>query len=449
MPAEKDRFLKELTQFLSIPSISAHKDRKKDMHAAASFVRQSLVAAGADHAEISATKGHPVVYAEKLVSKTAPTVLVYGHYDVQPVDPLNEWTTPPFSPTIRGGKIYARGATDDKGQLFMHIKALEMMTKHSAVPCNIKFVIEGEEEVGSPNLGEWCRKNKKKLTADVTLISDSSIISPTTPSLEVGIRGIVYFEVHVYGAKSDLHSGLYGGAVKNPMIALSQILGSLHDKDGKITVPKLYASVRNVSKTERVKMNTRPFNLTHYKKELGISDVVGEKGFTTIERTTIRPSLDVHGLWGGYSGEGAKTVLPKSAHAKVSIRTVPNQDSATISRLFKAHIQKIAPPGVRVEVRQLENVGKPYVLDVSHPGYQAAARAMKESFGKEPIPTRSGGSIPIVPLFKEILGIDSVLMGFGLETDNLHAPNEHFSLTNFFKGIETIPLFYKHFASIS
>jgi acetylornithine deacetylase/succinyl-diaminopimelate desuccinylase-like protein len=446
----KQRFLDELFALLRIPSVSADPKYKDDVARTADAVKASLTAAGADNAEIIATGGHPVVYAEKIIDPKLPTVLVYGHYDVQPPDPLELWTTPPFEPTIKktdihpDGAIFARGSCDDKGQMFMHVKSLEVMLKTQTLPCNVKFMIEGEEEVGSANLGNFLKGNKEKLKADVILISDTSIIANDTPSIDVGLRGLSYMEVEVTGPNRDLHSGVYGGAVANPATVLCRMIASMHDENNHITIPGFYNNVAELTAEERAEMNKAPFNLDDYKKDLDIDDVMGEKGFTTLERTGIRPTLEVNGIWSGYTGEGAKTVLPSKAFAKISMRLVPNQTSSEISKLFDDHFRKIAPKGVKVKV-SYHHGGEPVVVSTSGAAYQAAANAMLETYGKKPIPTRGGGSIPIVALFKSVLGLDSVLFGFGLDSDALHSPNEHYGIFNYFKGIETIPLFYKHY----
>jgi len=448
----KQRFLDELFSLLRIPSVSADPKYTADVARTADAVKAALTAAGADNAEIISTGGHPVVYAEKIIDAKLPTVLVYGHYDVQPPDPLELWNTPPFEPTIKKtdihpeGAIFARGSCDDKGQMFMHVKSLEVMLKTQTLPCNVKFMIEGEEEVGSSNLGKFLESNKEKLKADVILISDTSIIANDTPSIDVGLRGLSYMEVEVTGPNRDLHSGVYGGAVANPVNVLCRMIASMHDENYHITIPGFYDKVAEVSTEERAEMNKAPFNLEAYKKDLAIDDVMGEKGFTTIERTGIRPTLDVNGIWGGYTGEGAKTVLPSKAFAKISMRLVPNQTSAEISKLFDDHFKKIAPKGVKVKV-SYHHGGEPVVVSTSSLAYKAAANAMLETYGKKPIPTRGGGSIPIVALFKSVLGLDSVLFGFGLDSDALHSPNEHYGVFNYFKGIETIPLFYKYYMS--
>ncbi|HLG02630.1 MAG TPA: dipeptidase [Bacteroidia bacterium] len=448
--ANKDRFVSELFELLRIPSVSADPKFKADVLRTAEAVRDRLEAAGATGCELCPTSGYPVVYGEKIIDAKLPTVLVYGHYDVQPPDPLDLWTSPPFEPTIRktpvhpDGAIFARGACDDKGQMFMHVKALEVMLKTSSLPCNIKFMIEGEEEVGSANLGEFLAKNKDKLAADVILISDTSMIANDTPSIDVGLRGLAYMEVEVTGPNRDLHSGVYGGAVANPANVLCRMIASMHDENFHVTIPGFYDDVMELSAKEREELNRAPFHLEAYKTDLAIDDVQGEKGFTTLERTGIRPTLDVNGIWGGYTGEGAKTVLPGKAFAKISMRLVPNQSSKKISDLFAKHFTAIAPKGVKIKVTH-HHGGEPVVVATNSPAYLAASKAMDETFGKKPIPTRGGGSIPIVALFKSVLGLESVLFGFGLDSDSLHSPNEHYGLFNYMKGIETIPLFYKHY----
>jgi acetylornithine deacetylase/succinyl-diaminopimelate desuccinylase-like protein len=444
----KDRFINELLDFLRIPSVSADSKYKKDVERTAEWVKKALLAAGADKVEITPTKLHPIVYGEKIVDKKLPTILAYGHYDVQPPDPLNLWTSPPFEPVIKDGKIYARGSCDDKGQVYMHIKALEMLPKVGKLPCNIKFIIEGEEEVGSESLGDYVKKNKKKLAADVILISDTDIIDNKTPSINIGLRGIAGVEIEVTGPNRDLHSGVYGGAVANPITVLCEMIASLKDKNGHITIPGFYKDVKVLSAKERKELNAIPFNLNSYKKDLGIKDLTGEKGYTTTERTSIRPTVELNGIWGGYQGEGSKTVIASKAFAKITMRLVPNQKPDKILALFAAHFKKIAPPSVSVKVT-LGHGGDPVLLETTSPGYQAASKAMVESFGKKPVPTRSGGSIPIVALFKNELGLDSVLLGFGLNSDNIHSPNEHYGIFNYLKGIETIALFHHHFAIIS
>jgi len=444
--SNRKRFLEELFNLVRIPSISAIEEYGEDMLKAAGFIKDSLLKAGADRAEVKETSGWPVVYGQKYIDDSLPTVLVYGHYDVQPVEPLDLWDSPPFEPAIRDEKIYARGADDDKGQLFMHIKAFELMNRTGTLACNVKFMIEGEEEIGSPSLKEFCKENKDLLEADIILISDTTMIAQDIPSITVGLRGLSYLEVEVTGPSRDLHSGLYGGAVGNPANLLAGMIASLTDENNHITIPGFYDDVEEVSDAERSEMARAPFSLDEYKKAIDIEEVVGEKGFSTNERTGIRPSLDVNGIWSGYTGEGAKTVLPSKAHAKISMRLVPNQDSGKIDQLFIDHMKKIAPRGTKVEVKSLHG-GQGYITPIEFPAYRAACRAIEESFGKQPIPVRSGGSIPIVSDFEEVLGIKSILMGFGLDSDAIHSPNENFPLFNFYKGIETIPLFYKYFAA--
>ncbi len=443
----KQRFIDELCELLRIPSVSADPKYKNEVARAAESVRQKLADAGTSKAEIIPTAGHPVVYGEKIIDPALPTVLVYGHYDVQPPDPLNLWTSPPFEPVVKDGKIYARGSCDDKGQVYMHIKAFELMMRTNTLPCNIKFMIEGEEEVGSENLGVFLKENKSRLSADVILISDTSIIANDVPSINVGLRGLAYVEVEVTGPNRDLHSGVYGGGVANPVNVLCEMIAKMHDKNGKITIPGFYKDVVVVPKKERTEMAKAPFSLKNYKKDLDVADVAGEKNYTTNERTSIRPTLDVNGIWGGYTGEGAKTVLPSKAHAKISMRLVPDQNSEKIGKLFEKHFRKLAPKSVKVKV-SFHHGGEPVVTPTTSVAYQAASKAMTETFGKKPIPTRTGGSIPIVALFRSELGLDSVLMGFGLDSDNIHSPDEHFGVFNYLKGIETIPLFYKYYAEM-
>ena len=441
----KDRFISELFDWLRIPSISADSRHKADVRQAAEFLREKLVSAGVDKVEICETKGHPIVYAERIIDPSKPTVLVYGHYDVQPADPLNLWHSPPFEPVIVDGKIYARGACDDKGQVYMHVKAFETMMKLNLLSCNVKFMVEGEEEVGSDNLGVFVTENKSKLKADIILISDTAMISLDHPSITTGLRGLSYMEVEVTGPNRDLHSGVYGGAVANPINVLCSMVASLHDENGRVTIPGFYDRVVDLKEADRVALNKAPFNLTNYKTELGIEEIKGEKGFTTLERTGVRPTLDVNGIWGGYTGEGAKTVLPSKASAKISMRLVPNQRSTEITELFTKHFESIAPKYVKVKVTA-HHGGEPAVTETGSPSYKAASKAFEEVFGKTPIPMRDGGSIPIVALFKKELGLDTVLMGFGFDTDAIHSPNEHFGVKNFMLGIETIVAFYKHFS---
>ncbi|SDS00469.1 Acetylornithine deacetylase/Succinyl-diaminopimelate desuccinylase [Gillisia sp. Hel1_33_143] len=450
----KDRFIQELIDLLKIPSISADPAYKKDVLNTADAVKKSLEEAGCDKVEICETPGYPIVYGEKIIDKNLPTVLVYGHYDVQPPDPINLWESPPFEPVIKKtkihpeGAIFARGACDDKGQMYMHVKALEYMTKNDALPCNVKFMIEGEEEVGSESLGWFISKNKEKLSNDVILISDTGMIAKDVPSITTGLRGLSYMEVEVTGPNRDLHSGLYGGAVANPINVLAKMIASLQDENNHITISGFYDKVEELSKEERDKMAEAPFDLEEYKEKLDIDDVYGEKGYSTLERASIRPTLDVNGIWGGYTGEGAKTVLPGKAFAKISMRLVPDQDWKEISELFKKHFESIAPKGVRVKVNA-HHGGQAYVTPIDTMEYQAANDAYKEAFGKDPIPQRSGGSIPIVALFEKELQSKTILMGFGLDTDAIHSPNEHFGVWNYLKGIQTIPLFFQHFTKLS
>ncbi|QNL48926.1 dipeptidase [Olivibacter sp. SDN3] len=446
--ANKQRFLDELFELLRFPSVSADPKYKEDVLKTAEYIADKLKTSGADNVEVCPTAGNPIVYGEKIVDPSKPTVLVYGHYDVQPPEPLELWHTPPFEPTVRDGKIFARGACDDKGQMYMHIKAFEVMQETGGLPCNIKFMIEGEEEVGSDNLGVFVKENKEKLAADVVLISDTAMISLETPSLETGLRGLSYLEVEVIGPNRDLHSGVYGGAVANPATILAKMIASLHDEHNHITIPGFYDDVVELNAEDRTALNQAPFNEQEYKDDLGIDELWGEEGYTTIERTGIRPTLEVNGIWGGYTGEGAKTVLPSKAQAKISMRLVPNQQSATITALFQKHFETIAPKYVKVKVTP-HHGGDPAVTPTDSIAYKAAEKAITESFGKEPIPCRGGGSIPIVALFEEELGLKTVLMGFGLDSDNLHSPNEKYDIANYYKGIETIPLFHKYFAELS
>lgn len=443
--SNKQRFLDELFELLRIPSVSADSTKKNEVRKAAEFIKEKLAVAGVDKVELCETPGHPIVFAEKIIDPQLPTVLVYGHYDVQPPDPLDLWHSPPFEPVVKDGKIFARGSCDDKGQVYMHVKAFEAMAKLKSLNCNIKFMIEGEEEVGSEHLGTFVAANKEKLKADVILISDTSIISLDCPSITVGLRGLSYMEVEVTGPNRDLHSGVYGGAVANPINILSKMIASMHDENGHITIPGFYDQVVEVSAADREAMNKAPFNIDNYKKELDINEIQGEKGFTTLERTGIRPTLDVNGIWGGYTGEGAKTVLPSKAYAKISMRLVPNQDSKEITELFTKHFLSIAPKSVKVKVTALHG-GQAAVTPTDSKAFKAASNAFEEVWGKRPIPTRDGGSIPIVALFKKELGLDTVLMGFGLDSDAIHSPNEHYGIKNFVLGIETITSFYKHFS---
>lgn len=441
----KDRFLEELLDLLRIPSVSADSKYKADVARCAEAVKDHMLKAGCDRAEICPTDGHPIVFGEKIVDASLPTVLVYGHYDVQPADPLNLWTSGPFEPVIKDGKIFARGACDDKGQMFMHIKALEVMAKTNTLPCNIKIMIEGEEEVGSSNLGKFLEDNKEKLKADIVLVSDTSMISMEHPSIESGLRGLAYMEVEVTGPNRDLHSGVYGGAVANPINILCKMIASMHDENNHITIPGFYDKVLELNAAERKALNDAPFDLKEYADELGVKETWGEKGYSTLERTGVRPTLDVNGIWGGYTGEGAKTVLPSKAFAKISMRLVPNQVSDEISDMFKKHFESIAPASVQVKVTA-HHGGEPVVTPTDSHAYKAAAKAIQTTFGKDPIPTRGGGSIPIVALFERVLGLKTVLLGFGLDNDNIHSPNEKYDVANYFKGIETIPYFHKYFA---
>ena len=443
--SNKDRFLEELFDLIKIPSISADPEYKEEVFRAANSVADRLKEAGAEEVEVCQTKGFPIVYGEKIVDPSLPTVLVYGHYDVQPPDPLELWDSPPFEPVIKDGFIIARGSADDKGQMYMHVKAFESMMQNNALPCNVKFMIEGEEEVGSEHLIDFIKENREKLSSDVVLISDTAMISNDAPSLTVGLRGLSYLEVEVTGPNRDLHSGIYGGAVGNPINILCNMIASLQDDKGRITIPGFYDDVEDVPERDRELMAKAPFDLEEYKKDLEIDDVYGEEGYSTLERASIRPSLDVNGIWGGYIGEGAKTVLPSKAHAKISMRLVPGQDSDKITRLFADHFKSIAPDQVKVKVTP-HHGGEPVVTPTDSPAYQAAHQAMAETFGKEPIPMRTGGSIPIVAQFEEVLGLKTILMGFGLDSNKIHSPNENYGLFNFYKGIETIPLFFKHFA---
>ena len=449
----KERFIGELLELLKIPSISADPAYATDVERTADAVIDSLLKAGVDVAEKYETPGHPIVYAERKVADGLPTVLVYGHYDVQPPDPLDLWDSPPFEPVIKktelhpDGAIFARGSCDDKGQMYMHVKAFEAMMQTDSLPCNVKFLVEGEEEVGSDNLGDFMSEHKELLSCDVVLVSDTSIIANDVPSITVGLRGLSYVEVEVTGPNRDLHSGVYGGGVANPINILCQMIEALQDDQNRITIPEFYDDVIEVSTAERAEMNKAPFSLAKYKEDLQIGDVHGEEGYTTLERTSIRPTLDVNGIWGGYIGEGAKTVLPSKAFAKISMRLVPNQSEEKITELFKSHFESLAPDGVKVEVRP-HHGGKPAVTPTDTAEYKAAHLAMKDAFGKDPIPVRGGGSIPIVALFEDILKVKTILMGFGLDSDDIHSPNEHYGIWNYIKGIETIPQFYKHYAEL-
>lgn len=441
----KDRFLNEMLELLRIPSVSAKSEHAADMLTCADLVRQRLLDAGADKAEVMQTAGHPAVYGEKMIDPSKPTVLVYGHYDVQPPDPLELWHSGPFDPVIKDGKVYARGSADDKGQFYMHVKAFETMVKTNSLTTNVKFLIEGEEEVGSPNLEAFVRENKDLLKADVILISDSSMISMDNPSIDIGVRGLAYIQVEVTGPNRDLHSGVYGGAVANPATILAKMIASCHDENNHITIPGFYDDVVEATEEERALMAKAPFNEEEYKQDLGVQELWGEAGYTTNERTGIRPTLEINGIWGGYTQEGAKTVLPSKASAKISARLVPNQKSEKITEMLLEYFRSIAPDSVTVNAYNLHG-GEAYMTPIDSKGYQAAAKAVKDTFGKDPIPVRGGGSIPICSILEKELGAKIVFMGFGLDSDNLHSPNEKFNLENYYKGIETIPYFHKHFA---
>ena len=443
----KDKFISELIDLLKIPSVSADPKFKDDVLKCANFIKNKLEIAGADKVELCKTAGYPIVYGEKIIDANLPTILVYGHYDVQPADPYELWDSPPFEPIIKNNKIYARGACDDKGQFYMHVKAFETMMQTNNLACNVKFMIEGEEEVGSANLETFVKENIEKLKADVILVSDTSMISLDTPSITTGLRGLAYMEVEVTGPNRDLHSGVYGGGVANPINILSQIIAQLKDENNKITIDGFYDDVVELSKEERAFMAQAPFSLEAYKNHLNIDDVEGEKGYSTSERTSIRPCLDVNGIWGGYIGEGAKTVLPSKAYAKISMRLVPNQTPDKISELFTKHFEKLAPKSVKVKVTP-HHGGYPAVTPTNTVEYKSAELAIEETFGKKPIPTRDGGSIPIVAMFEKVLGLKTVLMGFGLNSDAIHSPNEHYGIENYMKGIETIALYFKHYAEI-
>ena len=449
----KERFLSELFALLRMPSVSADSAYKSSIEDTARWIKEALLAAGCDKAEVCETPGNPVVYGEKHVGDNLPTVLVYGHYDVQPADPVALWDTDPFEPVIKKtelhpeGAVFARGACDDKGQMFMHVKALEYMVKEGKLPCNVKFMIEGEEEVGSKNLGWFVERNKEKLKNDIILISDTGIIAKDTPSITTSLRGLSYMEVEVTGPNKDLHSGVYGGAVANPVNVLSKMIAQLHDENNHITIPHFYDKVKEIPAEERALFAEIPFSLEEYKKDLGVADVQVEKGYSVIESSAIRPSLDVNGIWGGYIGEGAKTIIPSKASAKISMRLVPDQDNKEIEALFTKYFTELAPEGVTVKVTSLGG-GPAYAMPIDNDGYRAAEKAMEKTFGKRPIPSPEGGSIPIVALFEKELGTKSVLMGFGYDSDLIHSPNEHYGLFNFFKGIETIPYFYEYFVEI-
>lgn len=449
----KDRFLEELFDLLRIPSVSADSAFSEDVKKAANFIADKMKAAGAEQVEVCQTAGNPIVYGEKIIDEKLPTILVYGHYDVQPADPIELWESGPFEPVIKKtklhpeGAIVARGSSDDKGQMYMHLKAFEAMNSVGEMPCNVKFMIEGEEEVGSVNLGTFCKENKERLACDMVLVSDTGIIANDVPSITTGLRGLSYVEVKVTGPNRDLHSGLYGGAVANPINVLCDMIASLHDKNNHITIPGFYDEVVELSDEERAEMAKAPFNIQDFKDSIGIKEVWGEKGYSTTERVSIRPTLDVNGIWGGYIGEGAKTVLPSEAWAKISMRLVPNQDFESITQLFSDHFKNIAPDYVSVEVFP-HHGGQGAVTPMDTPEYKAASIAMETTFGKKPIPQRSGGSIPIVAMFEQIFGVKTVLLGFGLDSDAIHSPNEKFGLFNYYKGIETIPYFFKEYADL-
>ena len=445
--SNKDRFLEELIDLLKVPSVSADPAFSKDVHRAAELLATRLKEIDIDKVEICPTAGYPIVYGEKIVDPKLPTVLVYGHYDVQPADPIELWTSPPFEPVIKDGKIYARGACDDKGQMYMHVKAVELMMKTDGLPCNVKFMIEGEEEVGSDNLGLFVKANKERLKADLVLISDTGMIANDVPSITVGLRGLSYIQVEVTGPKRDLHSGLYGGAVGNPINVLCDMIASLLDENKKVNIPGFYDGAIEVSAEERAQMAKAPFSEQDYCDELDMKATQGEAGYSTLERATIRPTLDVNGIWGGYTGEGAKTVLPSKAYAKISCRLVPGQDPDKITKLLVNHIENMGPDCVKVKVKP-HHGGQPYLTPTNFKGYQAAHKAMETTFGKAPIPMRSGGSIPIVAMFEEELGLKSVLMGFGLDSDAIHSPNEHYGIFNYLKGIQTIPFFYQNLVDL-
>lgn len=443
----KERFLEELFNFIRIPSVSANEANKPDMLRAAEYVKNELLKSGAAKAEIYPTAGHPVVYGEKIISEKLPTVLVYGHYDVQPAEPLDQWLSPPFEPEIRDGKIWGRGADDDKGQMFMQFKAFELMNRTGLLECNVKFMIEGEEEVGSVNLEKFCSGNREMLRADVILISDTTMISLEMPSITSGLRGLSYMQVEVTGPNRDLHSGLFGGAVVNPCNVLCEMIASLKDKQGRVTIPGFYDDVLECSDAEREEMGRRPFDRKKFMDSVGVDALSGEEGYTDTERIGIRPTLDVNGIWGGYTGEGAKTILPAKAFAKISMRLVPEQDAEKTAGLFEKHFLSIAPEGVKVKAEYLHG-GQAYVSPLDTPEFQAASKAVGEALGKKPIPVRSGGSIPIVSVFEKVLGIKSILMGFGLESDAIHSPNENYPVANFVKGIEAITLFFRYFSNL-
>jgi acetylornithine deacetylase/succinyl-diaminopimelate desuccinylase-like protein len=444
--ANQDRFIEELFGLIRIPSVSAEKGNMEIMSKAAGYLKTILLQTGADKAEVMATKGWPVVYAEKMVDRQKPTILVYGHYDVQPPDPLNEWISPPFEPQIRNENIYARGADDDKGQLFTQLKAFEYMVAENKLPCNVKFLIEGEEEIGSPSLKAFCIEHKKMLAADIILVSDTTMLSPDFPTLTVGLRGIAYFELIINGPDRDLHSGLYGGAVNNPANVLASVISGLKNDKGRVLIPGFYDDVQEMSNEERKLLNNIPFDEKKLALGIAVKSLVGEEHYTTIERIGIRPTLDVNGIWGGYTGQGAKTILPAKASAKISMRLVPNQDPNKVEELLKAHLKKIIPAGVEYRLDALHG-GNPYVIPWNLKEVQAAVKAIQKAFGKTPMPVRSGGSIPVIADFEEVLGIKTILLGFGFETDSIHSPNEHFPVSSLLKGIETIPWFYYYYTN--
>lgn len=452
--SNKERYLNELLELLRIPSISADPAYKKDVHHCAETIAEGLRKIGIDKVEVCETAGNPIVYGEKFIDSSKPTVLVYGHYDVQPADPIDLWTSPAFEPVIKTtekhpqGAIFARGACDDKGQMFMHVKAVESMLASNELSCNVKFMIEGEEEVGSENLAIFVKNEKERLKADIILVSDTGMLANDVPSITTGLRGLSYVEVEVTGPNRDLHSGLYGGCVANPINVLAEMIASLHDSDGKITIPGFYDKVVELSDEERAEMAKAPFSHDAYCKALDIAETMGEAGYSTMERGSIRPTLDVNGIWGGYTGEGAKTVIASKAFAKISMRLVPDQDPEEITNLFKNHFESIAPNAVKVEVKP-HHGGEAAVTPIDSIGYKAASMAYEKGFGKKPIPVRSGGSIPIVAMFEKELGLKTILMGFGLDSDAIHSPNEHFGLFNFYKGIETIPYFYHYFTELN
>jgi acetylornithine deacetylase/succinyl-diaminopimelate desuccinylase-like protein len=452
--ANKTKFLDELLGLLKLPSISADPAYNEQVHATAAAIARNFKEIGLDKVEICSTAGYPIVYGEKIIDSKLPTVLVYGHYDVQPADPLELWTSPPFEPVIKttdihpDGAIFARGACDDKGQVFMHVKAVEAMIASGELPCNVKFMIEGEEEVGSENLAVFVQENVEKLKADIILVSDTGMLANDTPSITTGLRGLSYVEVEVTGPNRDLHSGLYGGCVANPINVLCQMISSMHDENRKITIPGFYDKVVELSNDERAEMAKAPFSHEKYCKALDIAYTMGENTYTTMERGSIRPTLDVNGIWGGYTGEGAKTVIPSKAYAKISMRLVPNQNPDEITHLFQDYFEKLAPKSVKVKVTP-HHGGEAAVTPIDSLGYKAAALAYKTTFGKKPIPVRSGGSIPIVAMFEKVLGLKTILMGFGLDSDAIHSPNEHYGLFNFYRGIETIPYFYQHYTQMA